>query len=100
MQIGEIDMSGTFLPGVFNVTGGGAFCTGEAGVAVGLSCSETGVMYLLLNNSVFSGVSTEGTGAAISFGNQTNGSKYAVLASNMTTAIPSLEMQQTIKEGC
>jgi hypothetical protein len=71
----------------FNVTGGGIACVGDVGVAVGLSGSETNVTYLLLNNSIFSGVSIEGTGAAISFGNQTNSGAYSVLASNMTTAV-------------
>jgi len=87
MQIAEVDMLGAFLSGIFNVTGGGIACIGEGGVAVGLSGSQTSVTYFLLNNSVFAGVSVEGTGAAISFGNQTNGGMYSVLASNMTTAI-------------
>lgn len=65
----------------FAVTGGGAQC---GGATVGLAGSQIGATYLLQSNSVYAGISVEGTGAAISFGNQPVTATYTVLASNTT----------------
>src|SRR5690606_15370840 len=73
------------LPTAFNVTGGGAYCSGGAGVAVGLSGSQTGVNYQLQLNGGNTGAPVAGTGAAISFGNQTAAGTYTVVATNTTT---------------
>ncbi len=58
------------VPTQFNVTGGGAFCEGESGVAVGLDDSELGINYELLRdgNSV---TNLAGTGNSLDFGLQT-----------------------------
>lgn len=72
---------------LFDVTGGGAGCDGAP---VGLSGSEVGVTYLLHRNSILTGVAVEGTGSAISFGNQTVPGVYSVLASNTTTTVTTL----------
>lgn len=74
------------LPTAFTVTGGGGYCTGGSGVAVGLSSSTTGVNYQLLVGGVPTGAPVAGTGSAISFGSQTGAGTYTVVATNATTA--------------
>ena len=68
----------------FTVTGGGGYCSGGGGVAVGLSGSESGVTYYLRNNGVNNGATTNGTGSALSFGNQTAAGTYTVVGTNGT----------------
>jgi endonuclease I len=80
----------TTPPAAFDVTGGGSYCSGGSGVAVGLSGSETGINYQLLIDDVNSGSPVAGTGSAISFGNQTAEGIYTVVASrgsNCTTVM-------------
>ncbi|MDZ7366568.1 MAG: hypothetical protein ONB43_11950 [candidate division KSB1 bacterium] len=75
------------LPTAFNVTGGGSYCSGGTGVAVGLDGSETGVEYqLVLDGTTNIGSAVSGTGSAISFGDQTAAGTYTVLATNTTTS--------------
>ena len=69
-------------PSVFSVTGGGSYCSGGAGVAVGLSGSEMGVNYQLYGDSSPLGSPVSGTGGAISFGNQATAGTYTVVATN------------------
>ena len=68
------------VPATYSVTGGGNVCQGGPGVAVGLSSSEIGVMYQLKNGTANVGTAVAGTGAAISFGNQTTVTTYTVVA--------------------
>jgi hypothetical protein len=72
-------------PAVFDVTGGGGFCTGGAGVAVGLSGSQSSVNYQLKNGAANVGSAVAGTGSAISFGNQIASGNYTVVATNAST---------------
>ena len=63
----------------FAVTGGGAYCSGGSGVAVGLSGSETGVNYQLYRDDTTAvGSPVAGTGSALNFGNQTVAGTYTV----------------------
>ena len=84
-------MSGTVtvvvnsLPTVFNVTGGGSYCFGGAGMAVGLNASTSGVSYQLFNGSSPVGAPLSGTGASLNFGLQTTAGSYTVVATNSTT---------------
>lgn len=73
------------LPGLYTVTGGGSYCTGGSGLAVGLSGSQSGVNYQLQLNSVNSGSPIPGNGGAISFGSQTSAGLYTVIATNAAT---------------
>ncbi len=73
------------LPTVFTVTGGGNYCIGGTGVAVGLSGSNTGVSYQLFNGTTMVGGAVPGTGSSISFGMQTASGSYTVMATNTTT---------------
>ena len=72
-------------PAAFTVTGGGSFCEGSAGVAVGLSGSQTGVNYQLKLNGTNLGTTLAGTGNSLSFGLQTQVGTYTVSATNATT---------------
>jgi len=74
------------LPTAYSVTGGGSFCSGGSGLAVGLSNSQSGVNYQLQLNSANSGSPIAGTGGALSFGAQTAAGNYTVIATNATTA--------------
>lgn len=67
----------------FNVTGGGAFCTGSSGVGVGLSGSTTGISYQLYKNGNPVGDPIDGTGSAIDFGPQKGIGTYTVAGSSM-----------------
>ncbi|PWU15412.1 MAG: hypothetical protein C5B50_15495 [Verrucomicrobia bacterium] len=74
------------LPTAFNVTGGGAFCSGGLGVSVGLDNSGSGINYQLLRNGAPVGSPLAGTGSALSFGPQTNGGTYTVVATSGSTS--------------
>ncbi|SDB81321.1 beta strand repeat-containing protein [Williamwhitmania taraxaci] len=73
------------LPQIFSVTGGGAYCTGGTGVAVGLNGSVVGVDYTLYRDGVTTGNTVAGIGAVISFGLQTIVGTYTAIAQNTTT---------------
>lgn len=65
----------------YNVTGGGGYCAGGAGVAVGTSGSDLCFNYELFRDG--SPVSTlAGTGSALSFGLQTVAGTYTVVATH------------------
>jgi hypothetical protein len=66
------------LPTAFNVTGGGNFCSGGSGIAVGLSGSQTAIFYQLLVNGLSSGSNIPGTGGSLNFGNQYTTGNYTV----------------------
>jgi Secretion system C-terminal sorting domain len=69
-------------PTVYNVTGGGSYCFGGYGVDVGLTGSNSGIVYKLFNSgSVLMGTLT-GTGSALDFGLQTPDGPYTVKAIN------------------
>ncbi|MCX6270863.1 MAG: hypothetical protein NTU44_06525, partial [Bacteroidetes bacterium] len=75
------------MPIVFNVSGGGSYCTGSAGVSVGLDGSENNANYELFNNSVSTGLILSGTGDVLDFGFQAAGN-YTVVATNSCGPIP------------
>ena len=74
------------FPALFTVTGGGEYCSGGAGVLVGLSDSEPGVNYRLFINGVTIGGIVAGTGLPIIFGNQSAPGIYTVHATNQVTS--------------
>ena len=77
------------LPTVYTVTGGGGYCSGGTGSAIGLSNSTSGINYQLYNGGVAVGSTVGGTGGAISFGPQTAVGTYTVNATNATTGCTS-----------
>ncbi|MDO8896334.1 MAG: hypothetical protein Q7V19_01695, partial [Bacteroidales bacterium] len=72
------------IPAAYTVTGGGNYCEGSGGLPVGLSDSEIGVLYTLYKNAVAQSSTIEGTGEAISFGNQFEG-VYTITGTNANT---------------
>jgi uncharacterized protein YjdB len=68
------------------MTGGGGYCAGWTGVAIGLANSQSGVDYQLYNGASAVGSPVSGTAAAISFGSFTASGTYSVLATNATTS--------------
>lgn len=71
--------TGCVTPQLFDVTGGGTYCSG-AGLPIGLSGSETGVQYQLYLGASSVGTAVSGTGTAITFGNQLITGTYTILA--------------------
>ncbi len=76
------------LANSYNVTGGGAYCSGGSGVAVGLDDSEPDTTYQLQLNGTNIGAPVTGTGNAISFGLQTAAGTYTVLATPLSGPVP------------
>lgn len=72
------------LPVIYNVSGGGSYCAGGSGVAVGLSGSDAGMTYTLYSGLVPTGTAT-GTGSAFDFGLQTSSGTYTVKATSGST---------------
>ena len=81
---GNVTVTINPLPAAFNVTGGGAYCSGGTGVAVGLSGSATGINYALYNGATLI-TTLPGTGASLNFGLQTTAGTYTVVAANTST---------------
>ena len=67
-------------PGIYNMTGGGVIFPGNPGVNVGLSNSETGILYTLRFNGSYTANRVQGTGQSISFGLQTVPGEYSAIA--------------------
>jgi len=65
------------VPAVANVTGGGAYCIGGAGVNIGVDNSEVGTTYKLMLGGVPAGTMA-GTGLAVDFGPRTAAGVYSV----------------------
>ncbi len=73
------------LPNVYNVTGGGSYCAGGAGVAIGLDSSNAGVRYQLYMGATPMSALLNGTNAPISFGMDTIAGTYTAVATDTTT---------------
>jgi PKD repeat protein len=71
------------LPPKVNITGGGAYCAGGAGVLIGTDTSYSGLRYQLIRNGVAVGSTIIGNGAALNFGLQTIAGTYRVVATNL-----------------
>ncbi|MCD6011229.1 MAG: surface protein [Flavipsychrobacter sp.] len=77
-------LSVTPLPSGYTVTGGGNYCGGGTGVAIGLSSSSVGVNYMLRLGASSVGPFA-GTGGAISFGLHTLTGTYTVTGTSTAT---------------
>jgi autotransporter-associated beta strand protein len=82
---GEFVLAECRTPNVYSVIGGGSYCAGSSGVAVGLSGSDVWATYQLRLNGVNIGSPVSGTGSSISFGNQTAAGTYSVVATNISS---------------
>jgi hypothetical protein len=83
------------LPMVQDVTGGGGYCAGGAGVAVGIDTTENNMLYKLMD-----GTSTLltmiGNGGALSFGNQTAAGTYSVTAVSLLGCMQAMNGTATV----
>ena len=77
------------LPPLNNVTGGGSYCAGGAGLSVGLDGSVVGVTYQVYNGTISSGVSMPGTGLPLDFGIRTTAGTYTIIATDDFTGCTS-----------
>lgn len=68
-------------PTVFNVSGGGIYCSGGAGVAITLSNSQPGVTYELYNNNSPTGITAAQGGGQLTFPLVTAAGTYTVRGS-------------------
>ena len=75
-------------PVQYAVTGDGAYCEGGSGVEVGLSDSESGVVYTLYLGATPLTPTVNGTGNPISFGFQTVAGTYTVSGTNAGGTTP------------
>ncbi len=80
----SVSVTNNPLPSIFSVTGGGGYCAGGTGVAVGLASSSSGINYSLYNGTTLVG-GASGTGSAVSFGLQLAAGTYSVVATNPVT---------------
>ncbi|MCX6269720.1 MAG: cohesin domain-containing protein [Bacteroidetes bacterium] len=77
---GQATVSIVPIPYAFNVTGGGTYCYGGNGEAVGLDGSEIGVNYELYYNGITTGFVLVGDGSVLDFGIFTAEGLYTILA--------------------
>ncbi len=68
-------------PGIYSLSGGGSYCSGDSGLTVTLSGSQTGVYYQLNKNDTTAVSVVSGTGNSLSWNNLTTGS-YTVSCSS------------------
>ena len=73
------------LPSVYNMTGGGTYCSNGVGVTVGLNYSTSGINYQLMRNGVAVGTPLGGASSALNFGLQMAPGNYTVVATNVST---------------
>jgi len=84
-QNGDAIITANPLPTPHNVSPGGGYCGGSAGVDIQLDYSSTGITYSLYDETTASTVtSISGTGAPLDFGAYTAGN-YIITAQNATT---------------
>lgn len=84
-------------PAAFNVTGGGGYCIGQQGVAVGLSGSQPDYSYTLLLNGETPLATFSGTGLPLDFGWQSEIGIYSVLAENPSGCSAMMNGQVTVE---
>jgi len=68
------------MPAMFHMTGGGSYPPGGDGVNVGLSGSQTGILYKLRRNALYTGIVMTGNGNSLDFGKQTEPGTYDCVA--------------------
>lgn len=73
------------LPAAHNVTGGGSYCAGAAGLHVGLDGSAVGLVYQLYRGSGSAVLTMTSSGGALDFGLHTAAGTYTVTATNTIT---------------
>jgi hypothetical protein len=93
---GAYEYSSCVTPTAFSLTGGGSYCAGGSGVAVGLSGSESGLSYQLKRDGTNVGSAVSGTGSALGFGTFTTAGTYTVVASRSETCTATMTGSATV----
>ncbi len=93
---GSVTVTVVSTPAVYAVTGGGSYCSGGTGVAIGLSNSQIGVSYQLYNGATLVGTAVSGTGSAITFGSITGAATYTVTANPGTSCAAAMSGSATV----
>ena len=70
---------------IYSVTGGGSYCSGSAGVSVGLSGSDKNISYQLILGGKSVGLPKAGTGSLLDFGLHATVGIYSVVATDSYT---------------
>jgi len=94
-MIGSVVITERPAPNVFNITGGGNYCTGASGLSVTLSGSQNGINYQLKKNNINEGTAVSGTGAALIWNNLTSGT-YTVAATYVASPNCSATMNGSV----
>ncbi|MEP7376328.1 MAG: HYR domain-containing protein [Chitinophagaceae bacterium] len=98
---GQATISKSVFPNVYNVSGGGTYCTGGTPLSVKLSSSQTLVRYQLLRNGSAAGLpAIVGTGALISFNNLTLAGTYTIQAEHTQIAGCTISMSGSASISC
>jgi hypothetical protein len=84
-MLGSVVVATIPLPTAYTVSGGGSYCAGGTGVDVTLSGTDNDLAYQLYRGTTMVGSPVTGGGGSISFGLQTAGGSYTVVASDPTT---------------
>ena len=85
-MLNSVTINPPVVVNLYNVTGGGSYCAGSPGVAIGLNGSQINVNYKLYKGAVL--ISTVGgTGSPLSFGNQTVEDSYTIVAESATSPV-------------
>jgi gliding motility-associated-like protein len=85
------------LPFVYNVTGGGAYCSGGTGLSAALVTAEPGITYTLYLDGVSTGLTQAGNIGGVSFDNLTAAGTYTIQGvNNSTTCISDMSGSVTI----
>ncbi len=82
---GSVNITIKPLPPTHDITGGGNYCPGSAGYAIGTDGSDVGVKYQLYNGSSPFGPLVSGTGIGLNFGLFTAVGTYTAVAINPVT---------------
>ncbi len=84
-MIGIVTVSIDPLPAVHNLSAGGGYCIGGAGVDLTLDASDAGINYQLYYGAATIGGATAGGASPLDLGFQTGAGTYSVRATNATT---------------
>lgn len=87
----------TTAPVAYNLSGSGSYCQGGAGLTITLDGSEAGVSYQLYKGAIAVGAPLVGTGANLTWTNQTAGS-YTVVGANGAMATTTMNGTVVISE--
>ncbi len=79
---GTVNVNVNPMPNAYSVTGGGAYCSGSAGVNVGLGTSDAGINYQLYFGTAPQGSAVPGSGSPIDFGVKTAAGSYTIKATD------------------